>query len=109
MPKFAGVSVYVNKGQIYAEYLKSGGNNNEFNVQESTGMINTPSEYEEEVTAEDYKETIKGYEIEMLLQHRMTTGSIINLKSVNANGTYRVRSGEHIFNESEATTKIKVF
>lgn len=104
-----GVSVYVNKGQIYAEYLKSGGNNNEFNVQESTGMINTPSEYEEEVTAEDYKETIKGYEIEMLLQHRMTTGSIINLKSVNANGTYRVRSGEHIFNESEATTKIKVF
>lgn len=104
-----GISVYVNKGKIYARHLKVGDNLN-FTVQESTGMINTPTEYEEEITAEKYKETIKGYEIEMLLQHRMTTGGIIKLKSKNAkDGKYRIRSGEHIFNSGEATTKIKVF
>lgn len=104
-----GISVYVNKGKIYARHLKVGDNLN-FTVEESTGMINTPTEYEEEITAEKYKETIKGYEIEMLLQHRMTTGGIIKLKSINAkDGKYRIRSGEHTFNEGEATTKIKVF
>ena len=46
----------------------------------------------------------------MLLQHRITTASIINLKSINAkDGKYRVRSGEHTFSNSEAITKIKVF
>lgn len=104
-----GISVYVNKGKIYARYLKVGDNLN-FTVQESTGMINTPTEYEEEITAEDKKETIKGYTIQCLLQHRFTTGGIINLKSKNAkDGKYRIRSGEHRFNESEAITEIKVF
>lgn len=104
-----GISVYVNQGKIYARYLKEGDNIN-FTVEEDTGMINTPSEYEEEITAEDFKDNIKGYEVEMLLQHRITTGAIINLKSINAkDGKYRVRSGEHTFNESEAITKIKVF
>lgn len=104
-----GISVYVSKGKIYARYLKVGDNLN-FTVQESTGMINTPTEYEEEITAEDFKETVKGYEIECLLQHRFAAGGIIKLKSKNAkDGKYRIRSGEHTFNEGEATTKIKVF
>lgn len=104
-----GISVYVSKGKIYARYLKVGDNLN-FTVQESTGMINTPSEYEEEITAEDFKETVKGYEIECLLQHRFAAGGIIKLKSKNAkDGKYRIRSGEHTFNEGEATSKIKVF
>lgn len=104
-----GISVYVSKGKIYARYLKVGDNLN-FTVQESTGMINTPTEYEEEITAEDFKETVKGYEIECLLQHRFAAGGIIKLKSKNAkDGKYRIRSGEHTFNEGEATSKIKVF
>lgn len=103
-----GISVYVNKGKIYARHLKEGDNIN-FTLQESTGLIGSPSAYEEEITAEDFKDTIKGYEAEMIIQHRMTTAAIINLKSRNANGKYRVRSGEHVFNETEATTKIKIF
>ena len=103
-----GISVYVNKGKIYARYLKTGDNIN-FTVQESTGLIGSPSAYEEEITAEKYKETVKGYEIEMIIQHRITTAAIINLKSRNASGKFRVRSGEHSFNESEAKTKVKVF
>ena len=103
-----GVSVYVNKGKIYARYLKEGDNLN-FTVSEETGMINTPSSFEEEKKAEDYTETVKGYNIEMLLQHRISAGAIIKLKSRLANGTYRVQSGQHTFSDSQSITKIKVY
>lgn len=103
-----GISVYVNKGKIYARYLKEGDNIN-FTLEEDTGLIGNVSDYEEELTAEDYTETIKGYEAEMIIQHRMTTAAIINLKSKNASGKFRVRSGEHVFNSGEAITKIKMF
>ena len=36
-----GVSVYVNKGKIYARHIKDGDNIN-FTVQASTGMIGSP-------------------------------------------------------------------
>ena len=72
-------------------------------------MIGSPEPYEEEITAEDFKETIKGYNITMLLQHRITTASIINLSSKIAKGKFRVRSGTHSFSPDECTTQIKVF
>lgn len=104
-----GISVYVNKGKIYARHMKKG-DSIDFTVQASTGMIGYPEEYEEEVTAEDFKETVKGYNITMLLQHRMTTGAIIKLSSeIASNGKYRVQSGTHTFSQSECTTQIKVF
>lgn len=103
-----GVSVYVNKGKIYARHIKVGDNIN-FTVQSSTGMIGSPEPYEEEVTAEDFKETIKGYNVTMLLQHRMTTAAIVNLSSEIVKGKFRVRSGTHTFSQSECTTAISVF
>lgn len=106
--KVCGISVYVNKGKIYARHIKKGDNIN-FTVQASTGMIDYPEEYEEEITAEDFKETIKGYNIKMLLQHRITTGAIIKLSSKVAKGKFRVQSGTHTFSPSECTTQIKVF
>lgn len=103
-----GISVYVSKGKIYARYIKEGDNIN-FNVNVDTGMIDSPSPYTEEVKAEDYKETVDGYEVEMLLQHRMCAGAIVALKSIDANGTYRVCSGKHSFSAFEAVTKIKMY
>lgn len=104
-----GISVYVSKGKVYARYLKEGDNLN-FEVKEETGMIGTPTEYEEENTAnENHTETIKGYEVETILQHRFRAGGIIKLKSLNANGSFRIRSGAHSFRTGEAVSKIKVF
>ena len=102
-----GISVYINKGQIYARSLKVG-DNIKFTVEADTGLIGSPEEYEEESTAEDYKDVIHGYKFQMLLQHRMTTAAIINLKSRNVSGKYRVKKGKHIFNESEAITELEV-
>jgi hypothetical protein len=103
-----GISVYVSKGKIYARHIKEGDNLN-FNVCVETGMIGSPSSYEEEITAEDYTETVNGYEVEMLLQHRMSAGAIIKLTSKTASGTYRVCSGEHRFSPDEAVTVIKMY
>lgn len=102
-----GVSVYVNKGKIYARHIKEG-ENISFTVQSATGMIGSPEPFEEEITAEDFKETVKGYDITMLLQHRMTTAAIVSLSSKIANGKFRVRSGTHTFSPDECLTKIKV-
>lgn len=104
-----GISVFVSKGKIYARYLKEGENLN-FEVSEDTGLIGSPTEYEEEMTAnEDHPETIKGYEAETILQHRFRAGGIIKLKSRDVSGQYRIRSGSHSFRNGEAVSKIKVF
>lgn len=102
-----GVSTYVLKGKIYCRHITEG-DNIEFEVSTDTGMLGSPSEYEEEITAEDYTDVVKGYEIEMLLQHRVQTAAILNVKSKHVNGKYRVISGEHRFNDSEAITEMKV-
>lgn len=102
-----GVSTYVKNGKIISRYIKNG-DDISFTISEETGMIGSPSAYEEEITAEDYKETVNGYEVEMLLQHRMSAGAICNLKSLIANGQYRVRSGTHTFNIDECITKVKL-
>lgn len=103
-----GISVYVSKGKIYARYITEGDNLN-FKVSSATGMIGSPSAYTEEVKAEDFVDVVNGYEVEMLLQHRMSTGAIVELDSKIANGTYRVCSGEHRFSPDEAITKIKMY
>ncbi len=102
-----GISVYINKGKIYARHISEGDNIN-FNVSAETGLIESPEEFEEEVTAEDYNDIVKGYRLTMILQHRMTTAAIINLQSKDVSGQYRVRSGKHIFNDGEAITEIEV-
>lgn len=103
-----GISVFANKGKIYARHIKDG-DNIEFTVESDTGMIGSPEAFEMEITAEDFKETINGYRVQMLLQHRMTTAAIVNLSSRVAKGKFRVRSGIHTFNGSEAITEIEVF
>lgn len=102
-----GISVYINKGKIYARHISVGDNIN-FNVNADTGLIESPEEFEEEVKAEDYTDVVKGYKFKMILQHRMTTGAIVNLESQNVSGQFRIRSGVHTFNESESITEVEV-
>ena len=103
-----GISVYTSKGKIYARYIKEGDNLN-FNVSTDTGMIGTPAPFEREVKAADFVDTVNGYDSEMILQHRMYAGAIINLNSRDASGTYRVCSGVHRFSTYVATTEIRMY
>lgn len=103
-----GISCYVNGGKIYARYITEGDNLN-FDVSSDTGMIGSPSAFTEERTAADFTDTVEGYKVEMLLQHRLSAGAIVTLTSKNANGTYRVCSGEHRFSPDEAVTVAKMY
>ena len=104
--KVCGVSAYINKGQIYVRSLQEG-DDIEFYVHMSTGLIGSPEEFEEEEENEEYTDMIKGVRFTMLLQHRITTAAKIKLESRNIWGHYRVRSWKFTFNESEATTKVE--
>lgn len=100
-----GVNAFLSNGSWYC--FKQNGEDNAFRfvVSESTGMIGSPSPFEE--TGSE-SETVEGFEIEMLLQHRMVAGALINLSSQHYSGTYHVKSGTHRFNDGEAVTTIKV-
>ena len=106
--EICGVSTFKSKGKIYCCKLSDVSSDITFNVSEDTGMIGSPSPFEETVTVGDKKETIKGFEIEMLLQHRAAVGAIVNLTSEQYKGKYYIKSGTHRFNSLECTTKIKV-
>ena len=106
--KFAqicGVSAYVCKSKIYVCPLAYG-NYDIIYLTPDTGVLST-SEFEEEITVEDYTDNITGQEIEMLLQHRVQTGCVINLSTKNAKGNYKVREGSHTYDGSEFKTVVK--
>lgn len=102
-----GVSTYVNQQKVYSRYIKDGDNIG-FNICVETGMIDDPQIFEEEQVSEDFKETIQGYDVKLLLQHRITTAAIVNIKSRNVTGQYRVRSGKHTFDGINMLTEIEV-
>lgn len=104
-----GVSAFISNGKIYCCPLKEANNNDVmFDISEETGMINSPVPFEEVDTVEKHNDTTRGFDIDMILQHRMSTGTRVKLKSKQYSGTYYVKSGVHRFNPSEATTEIKV-
>lgn len=103
--KVCGVSAYICKGQIYVRHILDG-DGLDFTLSSDTGLLSL-SEFEEEQTAEDIKDTVKGYEMTMLLQHRITTASLIHVQSRNVTGVYRVREGSHTYDGTDFLTKVK--
>lgn len=101
-----GVSAYVCKSKLYVRSLNDG-DNTRFKLSSDTGLLSV-SEFEEESKAAEYEETIKGFDVEMLLQHRIQTASIIELDSMNYKGVFRVREGSHTYSGNEFKTKAKL-
>lgn len=103
--KVCGVSAYICKGQIYVRHILDG-DGLEFTLSADTGLLEL-SEFEEEIIAEDITDTAHGYELTMLLQHRITTASLIKVSTRNVSGTYRVREGSHTYDGTNFLTKVK--
>ena len=83
------------------------GDNTRFKLSADTGLLSV-AEFEEESSTEEYTDVIKGFDVEMLLQHRIQTASIIELDSKNYKGTFRVREGTHSYSGSEFKTTAKI-
>lgn len=103
--QICGVVAYVCKSKIYVCPLTHG-THDMFKLTPDTGLLSA-TEFEEEITAEDYTDKVKGLDIEMLLQHKVQTGSIINIESKNYKGDYRVREGSHTYDGSVFKTTVK--
>lgn len=101
-----GVSAYVCKSKIYVRSLKDG-DNTRFKLSSDTGLLSV-AEFEEESDTEEYKDVIKGFDVELLLQYRMQTASIIELASKEYKGTFRVREGTHSYNGTDFITTAKI-
>lgn len=100
-----GVSVYINKGKVYVRHISSGDDIGFF-VNPDTGLLDSPEEFTEEQTNEDYTDTVNGVKLKMLLEHRMTTAAFVDLESKNYEGRYRVREGKHVCTSSDFYTEI---
>ena len=106
-----GSVTYINNGKVYTRpRSKAVGSN--FEVSVETGMIDSPEEFEETVTNREgessKEEKIIGYKVKMLLQHQITTGAAVNLKSIDVSGKFVVRKGQHSCDGTNFTTEIEV-
>lgn len=95
-----GAAFYINRGKLYVRPLTDG-DDARFVLRSDTGLIGSPEYFEED-------DGMKGYHIECLLQHRITTASIIDLQSKFVKGRFRVRRGSHICNMDTFMTTAEV-
>jgi hypothetical protein len=94
-----GASMYYRRGQMVIRSIKEG-TDEQFILKEDTGLIESPEPFEEE--------GVRGYKVKCLLQHRITTASIIEIHSKTANGKYRARRGEHRADGNDFVTEFEV-
>lgn len=97
--KDCGASMYWRRGKMVIRSIEVG-NDERFTLSEETGLIEPPEQFEDDEQ--------KGYTVRCLLQHRITTASIITIKSSTANGTYRVRSGKHYYDGNDFLSEFEV-
>jgi len=89
--KDTGSRMFIDKGKLYVR-PPSKGTVTGFLLSADTGLIESPQVTEEE--DKKGKKIIK-YNIRCLLNHRITTDSIIQVKSKTINGNYKVKKGKY--------------
>ena len=83
--------MYINKGRLYIRD-KNKGTETGFLLNSEHGLIGSPEKIDEE--DEKGNKTIK-YKVQSLLNHKISTDSLIQIESKTINGNYRVESGVH--------------
>lgn len=86
-----GTSAYVNKQQLYIRNLRFGADD-VFLLSPNTGLIGSPEPFIED--------DFSGYRLSSQLQYRITTASVIDVKSKMFEGRVHARSGSHSFSRS---------
>ena len=93
-----GASMYYRRGKMVIRSIKDG-TDEKFTLSEETGLIAPPEPFEED--------GVRGYKVKCLLQHRITTASIIMIDSSTVKGKYRVKKGQHTADSSDFLTEIE--
>lgn len=102
--------VHINRNKIFIRD-KNKGDDIGFDVRKETGLIEEPSVIETETNDVQQKTKVKrtGYQLKMLLNHRITVDSIIKLTSKKVSGVFRVEKGRHICDGNSFYTEVEVY
>lgn len=103
-----GARSHVTRGKVYIR-PQGEGNNIGFKLDSASGLVSSPAQLEKEVVdkSNEAKSTLIGWNVACLLNHRITTDSIIEISSRTANGFFRVANGRH--NGESFETELEVF
>ena len=85
-----GSKFHISQGKILIRPWEAGTQTG-FLLNADTGLIESPQPFEEESNGKK----ISGFHVRMLLNHRITVDSILQIQSKTANETFRVRKGSH--------------
>ncbi len=110
--KACGSRVYYRRGAIIIDDLsKIKGHNEHILITEhvkgrhgGTGLIQYPTTDSDNEDAKHQTWTITS-----LLRYQVSTGSVVTVKNRFLNGTFRVKSGEHVCDDSTFTTTMEVY
>lgn len=84
-------SFYFSRGYLYIRDIKKG-DNTKFTLTSNTGLVGTP-----EIFTRMYQNKhTRGYTFNALLQHRVSTASILKVHCDTVQGTFRVITGRHV-------------
>jgi len=94
-----GAKAHVTRGKIFIR-PKNEGQPIGIVIDKDRGLIGSPTPIETTETikipdAKDKKVTRQGWKVVSLLNHRITTDAIVQIKSKTANGLFRVEKGRH--------------
>lgn len=101
-----GSVMYHRRGKLVIRPIDVGTDEN-FLLEENTGLLEHPGQFEETEKAGSVNTQVQGYNVKCLLQHRITVASIITIKSATANGKYRALRGKHIANKDSFQTEFQ--
>lgn len=122
--KDCGAKVHTTRGKIFIR-PKGEGDTIGFTLDADHGLISSPTPLEKEITIKSTKpgkptkkgkpttvkvstkKKVRGWGVKCLLNHKITTDTIIKINSKTANGTFRVESGKH--NGSTFETEMEVW
>jgi hypothetical protein len=92
--------MYYRRGKMVIRSIEEG-DDEHFTLNSDTGLIESPQPFDDDTDG-------KGYTVKCLLQHRITTASIITVKSQTANGKFRTKSGKHYSDGTDFLTEVQV-
>jgi hypothetical protein len=93
-------SMYYRRGKMVIRSIEEG-DDEHCTLNSDTGLVESPEPFDDDTDG-------KGYTVKCLLQHRITTASIITVKSETASGKYRAKSGKHYSDGTDFMTEVNV-
>lgn len=108
--KDCNAKVHVNKKKLFVRG-KNKADPYAIVVNKNTGLIGSPTPIESEESSPDgeQKKAVSGWKVTMLLNHRISTDSTLDIKSKTVNGQFRVSAGKHIQNGDSFYTEVDVY